>query len=226
MRTLIYIPIIHTSSDLGSLAEDITKKGIADLGEDVWKEHRRAVEGFWDAISHYFDSVDVSRIKIYQDGMVAEGEVGQKIVEEGVKSESKNYELISRLLQKGAILVKTEDFALVKKERDHLVELTKAMTRIEKLTAYLRYKLIKNQLLKKRDKFIANRINETLNKGETGIIFIGAYHNIIPELPEDIQVKEIKDTKKVKEYQKVLLYRKGDTKRLEELSKYLLSPVG
>jgi len=90
MRTLVYIPVIHTSADLGSLAEDITKKGIADLGEDVWKEHRRAIEGLWDAISHYFDSIDVSRIKIYQDGMVAEGEVGQKIVEEGVKSGSKN----------------------------------------------------------------------------------------------------------------------------------------
>ena len=100
MRLLIYIPVIHTSADLGSLAKDVTKRGITELGEEVWKEHMKRVEGFWDVISHYFDSMDVSGMKIYQDGMVADGEVGQKIVEEGIKSGSKNYEIISKLLQK------------------------------------------------------------------------------------------------------------------------------
>lgn len=224
MRTLIYVPIIHTGADLGSLAEDVTKRGITDLGEEVWKEHIKTVDGFWDAISNYFDSIDVSGMKIYQDGMVAEAEVGQKIVEEGLKSGSKNYELISRLLQKGAILVKTEDFALVKRERDYLVELTKARTRIGKLIAYLKYRLIKNGLLRKRDEFIASKINETLNQGETGILFIGAYHDIIPKLAKDIQVREIKDTKKIREYQEALPRGKGNTERFKELSEYLLSP--
>jgi len=102
MRILIYVPIIHTSADLGSLAGDVTKRGIADLGEDVWKEHQRTVEGLWDAISHYFDSVDVTGTKIYQDGMVVGGEIGQNIVEETAKAGSKNYELVSRLLKRGA----------------------------------------------------------------------------------------------------------------------------
>jgi len=224
MRTLIYVPVIHTSADLGSLAKDVTKRGITSLGEEVWKEHMRTVEGFWEAISRYFDSIDVSGIKIYQDGMIAEEEVGQKIVEEGIKVGSKNYELVSRLLQKGAILVKTEDFALVKRERDYLVELTKAMTRIGKLIAYLKYRLIKNGLLRKRDEFIASKINETLNLEETGILFIGAYHEVIPELPEDIQVKEIKDARKIREYQEAFSHGKGGTKRFKELSEYLLSP--
>lgn len=226
MRTLIYIPIIHTSADLGSLAGDVTKRGIADLGEDVWKEYQRTVEGLWDVITDYFTSLDVSGMKIYQDGMVAEGKIGEKIVEESLNLGSRNYQLVSRILKKGAILVKTEDFNLVKKERDRLLKIMQAKTIAEKILGFIRYKLIKNILLNKRDKYIAKRIDETLHEDQTGIIFIGAYHNIIPELPEDIQVKEIKDTKKVKEYQKVLLYRKGDTKRLEELSKYLLSPVG
>lgn len=225
MRTLIYVPIIHTSADLGSLAEDVTKRGITSLGEEVWKEHIKTVDGFWDVIAHYFDSMDVSGMKIYQDGMVAQAEVGQKIVEEGIKSGSKNYEIISRLLQKGAILVKTEDFALVKRERDYLVELTKAMTRIGKLIAYLKYRLIKNELLRKRDEFIANRINGTLNQGETGIIFIGAYHNIKKRLPEDIQIKEIKDVDKVGEYQMLLPFYKKNKERFEELGRYLVSKV-
>jgi len=94
MRILIYVPIIHTSADLGSLAKEVTERGIADLGEDFWKEHIKTVEGFWEAIVQYFDSINVTGVKIYQDGMVAEDEVCQKIVEEGLKSGSKNYDQI------------------------------------------------------------------------------------------------------------------------------------
>lgn len=226
MKRLIYVPIIHMSADLGSIAKEVDKRGIAGFGEEFWKKHRETISGFWDSIVKYFANLEVKDFKIYQDGMVTDGEVGQKIVEEGIKAGSKNYEIVADLLERGAILVQTEDFKLVKEERDRLVAITQAKSTAQKIIAFIRYKLLKNRLLNKRDKYIAKRIDETLHEDQTGIIFIGAYHNIIPELPEDIQVKEIKDTKKVKEYQKVLLYRKGDTKRLEELSKYLLSPVG
>jgi len=225
MRTLIYVPIIHTSADLGSLAKDVAKRGIADLGEYIWKEHRRVVEGFWDAISHYFDSVNVSGMKIYQDGMVAEDEVGQKIVEEAAKSGSKNYELVLRLLKRGAILVKTEDFKLVKEERDRLLAITQARSIKQKLIAFMKYKSIKNRLLNKRDHFIAERIDETLNHGEKGIIFIGAYHNIKERLPKDIQIREVKDTEKVKEYQRLLPFYHKHEKRFEELGGYLVAEI-
>lgn len=224
MRTLLYVPIIHMAADLGTLAPDVAKRGIAGLGEEVWEKHVETVEQFWNSLVGYFDRLEVSNFKIYQDGLVANGDMGQKIVEEGLKSGSKNYEIISRLIQKGAVLVKTEDFALVAKEREHLIELTGARTRVEKLNAYLKYKLSKNHLLKKRDRFIADRINETLNQGETGILFIGAYHDIIPMLDKDIQVKEIKEMQKIRDYQKAFLYRK-DKKRFEALADYLISPI-
>lgn len=226
MKTLIYVPIIHTSADLGSLAKDVAKRGIADLGEDLWKEHRKTVDGFWDATSRYFDSIEVSGMKIYQDGMVAGGEVGQKIVEEGVKSGSKNYELVSKLLKRGAFLVKTEDFNLVKEERDRLLKLTQAKTKLEKLLGFIKYKLTKNILLKKRDKFIAKRIDETLNHSEKGILFIGAYHNIKKHLPKDIQIREIKDTQKVREYQRLLPFYDKNRERFGKLGRYLISKVG
>lgn len=225
MRILIYVPIIHTSADLGSLAKDVTKRGITELGEEVWKKHIKRVEGLWDVISHYFDSMDVSGMKIYQDGMVADSEVGQKIVEEGIKSGSKNYEIISKLLQKGAILVKTEDFKLVKEERDRLLAMTQAKSITLKLIALIKYKLVKNRLLIKRDKFIAKRIDETLNQGETGIIFIGAYHNIKKWLPKDIQIKEIKDADKIREYQILLPFYNKNQERIEELGRYLVSEI-
>ena len=225
MKALIYVPIIHTSADLGSLAKDLNRRGIADLGEELWKEHIKTVEGFWDELSHYFDSIDVSGMKIYQDGMVAGGEVGQKIVEEGAKSGSKNYELIARLLQRGAILFKTEDFKLVKKERDRLIAITQAKSLPEKLIAFMKYKVTKNRLLNKRDEFIAGRVGETLNQDETGIIFIGAYHNIKDRLPKDVRIMEIKNTEKVREYQKLIPFYNKNRERLNELGRYLISKI-
>jgi len=225
MRTLLYVPIIHTAADLGSLARDVAEKGMAGLGEEAWERHLRTVEGFWNSLAGYFDGLESSNFKIYQDGLLANGDLGLKIVEEGLKSGSKNYEIISGLLRKGAVLVKTEDFDLVKKERDSLIELTGAKTKRERLAAFLKYRLSKNHLLKKRDRFIAERINRTLKEGETGILFIGAYHNIIPMLDKDIYIKEIKKTDKVREYQGLLPFQNKYKERLEELNKYMVSPI-
>jgi len=225
MRTIIFVPIIHTSADLGSLAKDVAKRGIADLGEELWRTHGKTVDRFWDAISHYFDSINVSGMKIYQDGMVADGAVGQEIVEAGMKSRSKNYQLLSGLLKRGATLVKTEDFKLVKEERDRLLAITQAKSTIKKLLAFIKYRLVKNRLLNKRDKFIAKRINETLNQSERGIILIGAYHNIKERLPKDIQIKEIKDIQKIRKYQKMLPFYDKNKEEFEELCKYLVSEI-
>ena len=225
MRTLIYVPVIHTSADLGSLAEDVANRGIADLGEEVWEKHISAVEKFWDRISNYFDSIDVTGMKIYQDGMIADGAVGQRIVEESAKSGSRNYELVARLLKRGAILVKTEDFAFVKQERDSLVALTQARSLIQKVAAYVRYMLAKNRLLRKRDKFIAKKIDESLGQSEVGIIFIGAYHNIKNRIPGSIRVSEIKDARKVKEYQALLPFCLKNKERFDELTNYLVSEI-
>ena len=225
MKALIYVPIIHMSSDMGSLAKDLNTRGIADLGEELWKEHIKTVGTFWNELSYYFDSVDVSGMKIYQDGMIAEGEVGQMIVQEGAKSGSKNYELVSELLKRGAILVKTEDFKLVKKERDRLIAITQAKSLPEKLIAFMKYKVTKNRLLNKRDEFIAGRVGETLNQDETGIIFIGAFHNIKERFPKDFRIMEIKDTEKVREYQKLIPFYNKNRERFEELGRYLISKI-
>lgn len=225
MRTLIYAPVIHTSADLGSLAKDATKRGIASIGEEVWEQHTKTVERFWDSIAVYLDSVDVSGMKIYQDGMVADGYVSQKIVEEGIKLGSKNYQLVSNLLKRGATLVKTEDFKLVKEERDRLVALTQLKSRTEKFIAFLKYKLVKARLLNKRDQFIARRIDETLNEKESGIIFIGAYHDIKGKLSKNIQVREVKNIDTVREYQKLLPFFHKHRERFEALSQYLISSV-
>jgi hypothetical protein len=225
MRTLLYVPVIHTSADLGSLAKDVAKRGIADLGEDLWQAHRETVDKFWDCLSKYFGTINLSGMKIYQDGMVAEGEIGEKIVEEGSRAGSRNYELVSGLIIRGAALVRTEDLGLVKEERDRLIAITQARSNIQRLFAFIKYKFIKNRLLDRRDRFIVKRIDETLNQGEAGILFIGAFHNIKKRLPKDINVIEVKDASRVREYQTLLPFYHKRKGRFEELAGYLVSEI-
>jgi len=224
MRNLIYVPIIHSSADLGSLSKDVNKKGINSLGEEVWEKHLKTIDDFWSAILHYFYSIfePDMKMKIYQDCMVADGEVGMKIIEQGIKSGSKNHELISMLIKKGGVLVKTEDFHLVKKELDIFISLTKAKSVLQKLIALIKYNFKKNILLNQRDKFIAKRIDDTLEEDEVGIIFIGAFHRIKKKLPQDIQVIELKEISKVREYQKLLPFYHKYKDKFEELTQYLV----
>jgi len=226
MRELIHVPIIHMGADLGSIANHVDKRGIAGFGEEFWTRHRETISGFWDSISSYFANIEVKDLKIYQDGLVADGEVGQRIVQEGVKAGSKNYEIIADLLKKGAVLVQTEDFPLVKEERDRIVKITQATSTTRKMIAFTEYKLVKNKLLKKRDNFIAKRIEETLKDGEKGILFIGAFHNVKKRLPESIQVIEVKDADKVKKYQMLLPLHSRYKEQFDKLGKYLVSEVG
>ena len=225
MRTLIYVPVIHSSADLGSIAKDVAAGGIKHLGEEIWLEHRKAVEGFWDAVSRYFDSIDVSGMNVYQDGMVAEGEVGHRIVQETAGAGSKNYQLLSRLLERGASLVKTEDLRLVKQEHDRLIAITQAKSTTRKIMAFIRYKLVKNILLNKRDAYIAARIDETLGDPGQGILFIGAFHDVRRRLPKDIRVRELKDVDKIRRYQRLLPFHKRFRKQFDELGQYVVSEV-
>jgi len=225
MRKLIYVPVIHMSADLGTVAEHLDKRGVAAFGEEFWRRHRDTVSGFWDSVIKYFSSLEVKDVKIYQDALVAGGHIGNSIIEEGAKAGSKNYELIADLVNRGAVLVQTEAFSLVKEERNRIVKLTNAKTRTERLIAYLKYRLTKRKLLNKRDNYIAKRIDETLSDGETGLLFMGAYHDIVPKLAKDIEVTEVKEVKKIRDYQRLLLRMRKKKEELEDLAKYLVSPV-
>ena len=91
--------------------------------------------------------------------------------------------------------------------------------------AYLKYRLAKNRLLRKRDNYIAKRIDETLTQGEVGILFLGAYHNIIPKLAKDIRLIEVKEVEKIRGYQKSLLSFRKNKEEFARLAKYLVSAV-
>lgn len=227
MRTLIYIPIIHSEADMGSMAAELTQKGIDEFGREFWETHVDTVNKYWEIISQYCDTIGLGgkAVKIYQDGMVADGEIAIKIMEDSMKAGSKNYEIISRLVKRGAIIVRTEDISMVKKELEMIKSIPSSGALIMKLIRIIRFKISRSKLLNQRDEYIVGRIAATLGPNETGIIFLGAYHNILDKLPKDIIVNEQKGIHKVREYQKLLPFHARKKQRFEELSQYLIKPI-
>ena len=51
-----------------------------------------------------------------------------------------------------------------------------------------RQKPLSDTLLKRRDQYIANRINSSLQIGETGILFLGMFHSLSSLIDKDIRV--------------------------------------
>lgn len=193
-------------------------------GKERWDKHKETVSGFWDSIANFFGRLSASNLKIYQDGLMIDGALGKKIIEEGASKGSKNHEIVLKLMEKGAKIMKTEDLSLLKEEYNSIIKLSETKSFLEKMLVYIGYKLRKNPLMEKRDKFIAERINETLKDGEVGVLFVGAYHNVLPRVSKDIMVYELKERSKVKAYFDELVWGK-DEKRFNQLAEYLTSPV-
>jgi len=225
MRRLIYIPIIHTDADMGSLASTLEQGTAAVCGEERWERHKTTASEFWQRVSDYLETLDAKNFKVYQDGFVSDGDLGKKIIEEAVRKGSKNYEIILNLLNRGAEIVSTEDMALLQDEYGLISRIIKAKTPSQRRLAYKEYESQKSRLTMERDSFIARAINETLEDGEVGLLFIGAYHDVVPHLAKDIAVEQLKEREKVKAYFDELMYG-SDERNFEHLTSCLTSPVG
>jgi hypothetical protein len=225
MRRLIYIPIIHTDADMGSLASALDQSTAAFSGEERWERHKATASHFWQMVSDYLEMLDTSNLKVYQDGFVSDGDLGKNIIEEAVRRGSQNYEVILNLLDRGAEVISTEDIALLQKEYENISRIIKAETPSQRRSAYKEYESRKSQLTMERDSFIARTVNETLEDSEVGLLFIGAYHDVVPHLAQDIVVEQLKEREKVKAYFDELMYG-NDERNFERLTRYISSAVG
>lgn len=216
--------MIHAEADLGSLGIDVDRRAKAVTGEERWKYHRETVSRFWDVIAEYLRGMDVEELKIYQDGLLAGGELGMNIAEKVAADGSKNFSLVLELVERGAVLMKTESEEFLIKEYQRTLDLARADSLVKKSLALVKYRMGKKDLTRKRDVFIALTINGTLEEGETGILLLGAYHEVEPILSRDIEVVNLKDREKLLEYMKEVAVGR-DEGRLGELAEYLTSPV-
>lgn len=224
MRTLIYVPIIHTDADMGSVGAAIEKQSSAYIGSERWLKHKQMVGKFWGNVTAYFAAYDAANLKIFQDGLPAGGELGMKIVLKAAGQGSLNYRIILDLLNRGAVLCQTEDPGLLRTEYELLNSLVQPAGHPKKQISRPQHKSRLERLMIERDKFVAGSIDTSLNEGETGVLFMGSFHDVLKRLPAGIQVKQLKDRGKVNAYFAILL-RKEDPLKLKELSDYMACPL-
>ncbi|MBU4121499.1 MAG: hypothetical protein KKA48_08105, partial [Proteobacteria bacterium] len=125
--------------------------------------------------------------RIYQDGLPICGKE-LDIVTELAKKGSPNHQILVRLMEKGATVMGTESAELLIEEYHLIKRILETGDVKDAIAIEIRQKAASDLLLKKRDEFIAARIDQTLQPGETGILFLGMLHNLAGLLPEDINV--------------------------------------
>jgi len=188
-RTLIYIPIIHTQADMGALREPIQRLKVKRLGRKGWERNVNLVDKLWSEIEQAIESLVLpyERVRIYQDGLPVCGREVE-IVAELAKSGSRNHRLLLCLKEKGATIMGTESSELLVEEYQLVREAFASRKPEVASRGEACRKALRDSLLKRRDQYIARRVNGTLLRGETGLIFLGMLHSLDPWLDKDIRV--------------------------------------
>jgi len=167
---------------MGSVASWLEEEYILKFGKEKWKEHLKLIKEIWQWIKVKIKGLKLTyeKVRIYQDGLPLCGkelDIVQKLAEKG----STNYKIILELINKGAKLEGTESKELLLEEYNYIKNITTTSVKKE-------YKEGSKQLLIRRDRYIANRINKTLKEDETGILLIGSKHRVYKYLPKDIKI--------------------------------------
>ena len=209
MRRLIYVPIVHTTADMGSQAEALEHEHVRRHGRGEWARTRRLIDEVWEGLRTRLLALDLDyrTMRIYQDGLPVCGRE-LDIVREVAQGGSRNYALILELLERGAMVEGTESPDLLREEykriqsalpkepvlrgrmqtgeSDAMAESRKAGPPDQAREESARES---ERILRQRDEFIGRRIDETLKEGEVGILFIGLMHRVDRFLPGDVEVQ-------------------------------------
>ncbi|MDP2957869.1 MAG: hypothetical protein Q8N53_15690 [Longimicrobiales bacterium] len=189
-RILYHYPIVHSQSEMGAFSETIRKVTLEKLGERVWRRKVALIGKLWHGIEESVDALalDYTRTRVYQDGLPVCGKESE-IVSEIARLGSPNHQLLLRLQARGAAIMGTESPNLLLEEYALLKKVLQGKDAKEVLQAEAMHEAASNFILKKRDTFIAARIGETLQVGETGVLFLGILHDLSGLLPAGIQVQ-------------------------------------
>ncbi|NCA69387.1 MAG: hypothetical protein EOM91_04645 [Sphingobacteriia bacterium] len=189
-RALLYYPVIHSLVDLGALRASVESAAQRSRGAEAWRERVRTIDQMWDEIERSIETLvlDPTRVRLYQDGLPICDHV-HEIVRDMAEKGGRNHQILQRLRMRGATLMGTESPDLLLQEYDlakRLLGADQASLGGDQRDAL---QMQARTLLKARDRVIAERINDTLLAGETGILFLGMLHDVNPWLDATIRVE-------------------------------------
>ncbi len=183
-RLLICVPILHTETDLGSLAPQVRAQAQAQAGvATAWEQRQATIAAFWKGVASWAARLpkNLSRYRIYQDALPVCGSE-HAIVQELSDKGSANHRIVLDLLSRGAQLEGTESPELLVEEY-RLAQASLKQGASDHDAA--------RKLLVARDSYIAARIVETLKQGETGVLFIGMLHDVLSHLPPSFDIQKV-----------------------------------
>ena len=185
-RKLIYLPIIHTARDMGTLGAPIRGMKLSMLGRQGLKQNAAVADKRWEDLERVVSNMPVppGTVRVYQDGLPVCGHE-REIVSELALAGNRNHGLLLKLQARGAMLMGTESPELLVEEYQLA---TAAFASGAAARTELRQKQLRDMLLEKRDRYIGDRINRTLGAGESGILFMGMFHEVARYLDPDIAV--------------------------------------
>jgi hypothetical protein len=159
---------------------------LSALGRHGLTRNAAVVEKMWEEIESVVANLPVTpgTVRVYQDGLPVCGHE-REIVSELAEAGHRNHRLLLKLQARGAILMGTESPELLVEEyRLAAAAFASGAT----VRTEIRQKQLRDTLLEKRDRYIADRINGTLGAGESGILFMGMLHEVARYLDPDINV--------------------------------------
>ena len=189
MRKLIYVPIVHTAADMGSLLSATKAEFLRKYGDREWAEHNRTIRSFWEGLRQRVIGLklDYAHTHVYQDGLPVCGKE-LDITADLARQGSENHRLLLWLVDQGAHLVGTEDPQILVEEYELTREALTAPEGEQRKAAIETYKSKGKELLDRRDEYIRQKIDRTLPDNGTGLLFIGLLHRADERLPKDISV--------------------------------------
>jgi hypothetical protein len=191
-RILIHIPILHSQADMGQLGFSIRNTLVKKLGERWWRLNAGRVDRFWSKIEEIVLGLNLvyEKVRVYQDGLPICGRETE-IIEELAAAGSRNHQLLLQLMARGATVMGTESAELLVEEYQLVTQLlaTETSNQASGMSRRERQTLSQGSL-RRRDKFIAERIDTTLQPGETGILFLGMLHSLSGLLAPDIELMD------------------------------------
>jgi hypothetical protein len=188
-RRLIWIPIIHTQADLGNMAESVRTLYVRKKGSAKWAKHVADIDRLWRGIRTRIEKMhlDYAKVRLYQDGLPNCGHEEQ-IVRDLARAGSQNHQLLADLMEKGATIMGTELPELLLEEYNLAREALVASGGGQPRKASPRQSQISKAVLERRDRYMAERVAQTLQPGETGLAFLGVLHSLAGRLPPDIEI--------------------------------------
>jgi hypothetical protein len=171
---------------MGTLGASIRGRKLSSLGRQGLRHNAAVVEKLWEKIEGVTARLPLTGgiVRLYQDGLPVCGRE-REIVSELAGAGSRNHRLLLELEARGATLMGTESPELLVQEYQLATAMFASAAAVQPDVHQQR---VRDTLLEKRDRFVANRINTTLGAGETGILFMGMLHAVAQYLDSDIRV--------------------------------------